>query len=85
MIGLIRLEEKLYKDYIPEGYKSEDVITYQWHQNRDYNLKGHFNFYYNISKNSISRASMGIYLGLIMAIGVAGNLLAAPISKLIGV
>ena len=79
-----RLEEKLYKDYIPNGYKCEDVITYQWHQNRDYNLKGHFNFYYNIAKNSVSRASMCLYLVLLTAIGVVGNLLADVISTLIG-
>ena len=79
-----RLEEKLYKGYIPNGYKSEDVITYQWHQNRDYNLKGHFNFYYNIAKNSVSRASMCLYLVLLTAIGIVGNLLADVISTLLG-
>ena len=56
-----RLEEKLYKDYLPNQYKSEDVITYQWNQNREHNLQGHFNFYYNIAKNSISRGSMFLY------------------------
>ena len=50
-----RLEENLYKDFLPKGYKSEDVITYQWHQNRETNLKGHFNFYYNVNKNILPR------------------------------
>ena len=80
-----RLEEALYKAYLPDDYKRDDVITYQWNQNRDYNLKGHFNFYYNIYKNSISKGSMFLYLVLLTIIGVAGNLVADVISKLIGI
>ena len=40
-----RLEENLYKDYLPMDYKFEDVITYQWNQNREHNQQGQFNFY----------------------------------------
>ena len=72
-----RLEENLYKGYLPKDYKSEDVITYQWHQTRDYNLQGQFNFYYNISKNSVNSASMFLYMVLLLAVGVFGDLLAA--------
>lgn len=79
-----RLEENLYKDFLPKGYKSEDVITYQWQQNRETNLKGHFNFYYTVNKNSVSRGSMFMYLVLLTAIGVAGNLIADLIGKLLG-
>lgn len=79
-----RLEENLYKDFLPKGYKSENVITYQWQQNRETNLKGHFNFYYNVSKNSVSRGSMFMYLVLLTVIGVAGNVIADVISGLIG-
>ena len=79
-----RLEENLYKDFLPKCYKSEDVITYQWQQNREANLKGHFNFYYNVSKNSVSRGSMFLYLVLLTVIGVAGNLIADLISLLLG-
>ena len=79
-----RLEENLYKDFLPKGYKSENVITYQWQQNRETNLKGHFNFYYNVNKNSISRGSMFLYLVLLTVIGVAGNLISDLISKLLG-
>ena len=79
-----RLEENLYKEFLPKHYKSEDVITYQWQQNRDYNLKGHFNFYYNVNKNSVSRGSMFLYLVLLTVIGVAGNLIADVIGKFIG-
>ena len=79
-----RLEENLYKDYLPKKYKCEDVITYQWHQNRDYNLKGHFNFYFNIAKNSVSRGSMFIYMFLLLGIGVVGDLLSEVVKNLIG-
>ena len=71
-----RLEENLYEDYLPKDYKREDIITYQWHQDRKNNLQGQFNFYYNVTKNSISRGSMFLYMVLLMAIGVIGNLLA---------
>ena len=79
-----RLEENLYKDFLPKGYKSEDVITYQWQQNRETNLKGHFNFYYNVNKNSVSRGSMFLYLVLLTVIGVAGNIISDLIGKLLG-
>ena len=79
-----RLEEKLYKGYLPKQYNCEDVITYQWNQNREYNLKGHFNFYYSISKNSVSRGSMFIYLVLLLTISVIGDLLASIIGKFFG-
>ena len=77
------MEENLYKDYLPKQYKGEDVITYQWNQSREYNLQGHFNFYYNISRNSISRGSMSLYIVLLLAIGVAGELLADLVKVLI--
>ena len=70
-----RLEENLYKDYLPKSYKCEDVITYQWNQNRDDNQQGQFNFYYNLAKNAISKTSMFFYMVLLLAIGVAGDLL----------
>ena len=70
---------------MPKGYDGEDVITYQWQQNRDYNLKGHFNFYYNINKNSVSRGSMFLYLVLLTLIGLVGNLAASLIGKMIGI
>ena len=80
-----RLEENLYKKFLPNDYDSKNVIIYQWQQNRDHNLRGHFNFYYNISKNSVSRASMLIYLVLLTAVGVVGNLIADLIGKLAGI
>lgn len=69
-----RLEENLYRDFLPEGYPSEDVITYQWNQNREYNLKGQFNFYYSITKESVSRGSMLLYMLVLLLVGVLGDL-----------
>ena len=69
------LEEDLYGKYIPDKYKTDDVISYQWHQNREANLQGQFNFYYNITKNSISAGSMTIYMILLMLLAVMGEIL----------
>jgi hypothetical protein len=79
-----RLEENLYDGYLPKDYKFEDVITYHWHQNREDNLMGHFNFYYSIGKESISRASMFLYLVILTVIGIVGDMLATLIQMLIG-
>ena len=78
-----RLEENLYEDYLPKEYNLEDVITYQWNQSREDNLQGQFNFYYNITKDSISRGSMFLYLVLLMAIAVIGDVLADYVMRLI--
>ena len=78
-----RLEEKLYEDYLPKNYNREDVITYQWNQNREHNLQGQFNFYYTVMKNSVSRGSMFLYVTLLMALGIIGNLVASYLWELI--
>lgn len=78
-----RLEENLYANYLPENYKSEDVITYQWNQNRENNQQGQFNFYYNLSKDSVSKSSMSLYMVLLLAISVLGELLAQVVMSLI--
>ena len=78
-----RLEENLYKDYIPKNYKGFDVITYQWNQDREFSELGHFNFYNNITKNSISRGSMLLYVILLLGVGVAGELLADLVKALV--
>lgn len=78
-----RLEEDLYKEYLPEDYDREDVITYQWNQSRDDNMFGHFNFYYNISRDSVSRGSMILYVILLLAVGVIGDFLSNGIMLLI--
>ena len=79
-----RLEEDLYSKYLPKGYDLDDVITYQWHQTRDYDYKGHFNFYYSIAKNSVSKASMIIYMVLLLAVGIVSDLLSELFKMFIG-
>ena len=78
-----RLEEELYEDYLPKDYSIDDVITYQWHQNREDNLQGQFNFYYNITKDSVSKGSMSLYMMLLLLIGLFGDLMANYIWDLI--
>ena len=78
-----RLEEKLYEGYLPKDYNCENIITYQWHQGREENSHGQFNFYYNLTKDSVSRGSMFLYLVLLMASGVVGNLIASYLWELI--
>lgn len=78
-----RLEEKLYESYLPEDYEREDVITYQWHQNRSDNLQGQFNFYYNLAINTVSKSSMFLYMVLLTVVGVIGNLIASYLWELI--
>ena len=78
-----RMEENLYKEYLPPKYNCEDVITYQWQQDREKNLQGQFNFYYSISKDSVSRASMFFYIVLLLTIGIFGDLLSAIIQSVI--
>ena len=79
-----RLEENLYRDYLPKEYHCEDVITYQWNQNRDDNFQGQFNFYYSITKNSISRGSMFLYMILLLAVGVIGDFISDAVKALVG-
>ena len=77
------LEENLYQEFLPDDYPSEDVITYHWVQSREEHLRGQFNFYYCIAKQSVSRGSMFLYLVLLTVIGVFGNLLASAVQALI--
>ena len=69
------LEENLYKKYLPSDYRTEDVITYQWNQNRDNNFQGQFNFYYSITRESVSKGSMFLYMILLLSIGVIGDVI----------
>ena len=79
-----RLEENLYQGFLPKKCKCSDMITYQWSQDRGYNEQGHFSFYYNITKDSISRASMLLYIVILLAIGVSGELLSDVVKALFG-
>ena len=68
-----RLEEDLYKNFLPAGFNAANVVTYQWQQSRDVNLKGHFNFYFNISRNAISHGSILIYILIIILLNAVGS------------
>ena len=78
------LEEELYRDYIPDRYKTDDVISYQWHQNRESNLQGQFNFYYNITRDAINGRTMTVYMILLMLLAVAGEILGDFAKTLLG-
>ena len=77
-----RLEEDLYKEYLPSDYQTTDVITYQWNQNREDNFQGHFNFYYSITRSSISKGSMLLYIILLLTIGVIGDAISNAVRAL---
>ena len=79
-----RLEENLYRNYLPKDYQYDDVITYQWNQSRENNLQGQFNFYYSITKDSVSRGSMFLYMILLLAVGVIGDFISKAVQALIG-
>ena len=74
-----RLEENLYQAFLPKNYPCDEVITYHWNQSRDDHARGQFNFYYSITKDSVSRESMFLYLVLLTLIGVIGNLLSSAV------
>ena len=78
------LEEELYREYIPSKYKTDDVISYQWHQNRESNMQAQFNFYYNITRDSISGGSMTVYMILLMLLAVMGEILGDFAKTLLG-
>ena len=67
-------EKELYEKFLPSGFDGEDAVTYQWQQTREENLKGHFNFYLNISRNAISKGSLVLYLIIIIFLDVAGGM-----------
>ena len=77
-----RLEENLYETYLPSNYQTEDVITYQWNQNREDNFQGQFNFYYSITRDSISKGSMLLYMILLLTVGVIGDAISNAVQAL---
>ena len=79
-----RLEENLYRNYLPKDYGCEDVSTYQWNQNREDNYQGQFNFYYSITKDSISKGSMLLYMILLLVVGVFSDVISNVVQALLG-
>jgi hypothetical protein len=79
-----RLEENLYQDYLPADYHREDVITYQWNQSREQNYQGQFNFYYSITRESVSKGSMLLYMVLLFSLGILGDAISDAVHALFG-
>lgn len=79
-----RLEENLYRQYLPKDYSCEDVITYQWNQTRPNNPLSHFSFYNNIVRNSVSKGSMFLYILLLLLVGVFSDLVSEAVKALMG-
>ena len=65
-----RLEAELNRNYAPDGYDCSNAITYQWVEERDANMKAHYNFYFTMEHNKISQLSMIVYLLIVLIIGV---------------
>lgn len=78
-----RMEEDLYKDYAPHGYDCSDVITYQWVEERDKNMKAHYNFYFDIVHSKISQNSVLLYVLIMLLTAVAGNAIYGLIRNII--
>ena len=68
-----RLEAELNRNYAPVGYNCSNAITYQWVEERDSDMKAHYNFYFTMEHNEISKMSMLVYLFLVLLIGALGG------------
>ena len=79
-----RVEKELYKNFVPFGFNCDDAITYQWNQNKETDMQGHFNFYFDISREFISKMSMLLYMILLMIVGIAGGFLWDLMKLLLG-
>lgn len=80
-----RLEEDLYRDFVPAGFSCEDVITYQWNESWDDHPKGYYNYFLTIKRETIGRMSMLVYMILILLIGAGGNAVWTVIAYLLGI
>ena len=79
-----RLEAELNKNYAPDGYDCTDVITYQWVEERDFNMKAHYNFYFTMEHNAVSKTSLLIYILIILCIGVFDGIIYDILKLLFG-
>ena len=68
-----RLEAELNRGYAPFGYDCLDAITYQWVEERDSDMKSHYNFYFTMEHNEISKMSMFVYLFMVLLMGALGG------------
>lgn len=79
-----RMEENLYREYLPADYPIEDGITYQWNQTREQNFQGQFNFYYSIGREFVSRGSMLLYMILLLVVGIISDIVSGAVQALFG-
>ena len=79
-----RLEPELNEHYSPDGYDCSDAITYQWVEERGSNLKAHYNFYFTMEHNEISKLSMIVYLLMVLLIGASGSAIYDLIKFILG-
>ena len=71
-----------WQEYLPKDYDQDNVITYQWNQSREDHFMGHFNFYYSITRESVSKGSMFLYMILLLSIGVIGDVISNAVQAL---
>ena len=79
-----RLEKDLFGAYAPEGFDCDESITYEWNESREKNLYGHFNFYFGITRDTISKSSMLLYMILLFVVSLMGNVLWELVGPLLG-
>ena len=79
-----RLEKDLYDHYAPAGFPCDEAITYEWNESKEKNLYGHFNFYFGIARDTISKSSMLVYMILLFIVSLMGNVLWELLSPLLG-
>ena len=79
-----RLEKELFGEFAPAGFDCEDAVTYEWNESREKNFYGHFNFYFSIARDSISKSSMLLYMVLLFVVNFMGDMLWELLSPLLG-
>lgn len=67
-----KLEDELYQDYAPKDYNCKNAITYQWIEERSANMMSHYNFFFIIEHNHISKYSVLLYFIIVLITAVCG-------------
>ena len=70
-----RLEAELNRGYAPQGYDCTNAITYQWVEERDSDMKSHYNFYFTMEHSKISKSSIFFYIIIVLIIGVTDGII----------
>lgn len=79
-----RLEAELNRNYAPEDYDCTNTITYQWVEERDLDMKAHYNFYFTMEHNAVSKSSIFLYVIIVLFIGVTDGIMYDLFKWLIG-